>query len=87
MLELFTLTPGRVRYKDEEAELEKERRAALKARRDRFREIYSALELTVVCRRDGTLEMQWRGSPGCSEWRKGSAECCTVLASSENRLS
>jgi hypothetical protein len=39
MLEPFTLTPGRVRYKDEEAELEKERRAALKARRDRFREI------------------------------------------------
>jgi hypothetical protein len=22
-------------------------------------------------RRDGTLEMQWRGSPGCPLWRKG----------------
>ncbi len=74
-LEPFTLTPERIRYKGEE-ELEAERRAVLEARRDRFREIYSALGLTVVCRADGTLEMRWRG--GCSEWRKGTSACCTA---------
>jgi len=76
-LEPFTLIPTSVRYKDE-AELEEERRAALEARRDRFREIYSALGLTVVCCRDGTLEVQCRGGPGCSEWRKGTSGYCIV---------
>lgn len=71
----YRLTPERVRHKTEE-ELEAERRAALEERRGRFREIYSALGLTVVCQRDRSLEIRW-GSR-CSEWLKGTSGCCTV---------
>ncbi|MDQ4105719.1 MAG: hypothetical protein M3157_00890 [Actinomycetota bacterium] len=71
----YTLTPERIRHKDEE-ELETERRAALEQRRDRFREIYSALGLTVVCHQDRSLEIRWGN--GCSEWRRGTSRCCTV---------
>lgn len=71
----YRLTPERVRHKTEE-ELEAERRAALEERRDRFREIYSALGLTVVCHQDRSLEIRWRN--GCSEWRKGTSGYCTA---------
>ncbi len=74
-LGLYTLTPERIRHKDGE-QLEAERRAALEERRDRFREIYSALGLTVVCHRDRSLEIRWGN--GCSEWRKGTSGCCTA---------
>ena len=72
-LGIYELTPDSIRHKDEE-ELEAQRQAALDARRDRFREIYTALGLTVVCYRDRSLEIRW-GS-GCSEWRRFTAACC-----------
>jgi len=43
----YTLTPERVRHKDEE-KLEAEQWVTLEARRDWFRKIYTALGLTVV---------------------------------------
>ena len=72
-LGIYELTPERIRYKGEE-ELEAQRRTALEARRDRFREIYTALGLTVVCYADRSLEIRWGG--GCSEWRRGISACC-----------
>lgn len=72
-LGIYELTPDSIRSKGEE-ELEVERRAALEARRDRFREIYTALGLTVVCYQDRSLEIRW--GDGCSVWRRGTAACC-----------
>ncbi len=60
----YTLTPERIRHKDEE-ELQAERRVALEARWDRFREIFAALGLTAVCYQDRSLEIRWGN--GCSE--------------------
>ena len=71
----YTLTPERVRHKDEE-KLEAERRITLEARRDRFREIYTALGLNVVCHQDRGLDIWWSG--GCSRWPRGTSECCTA---------
>ncbi len=79
----YRLTPENIRQKDTE-QLEAERRASLEARRDRFREIYTALGLTVVCYQDRSLEIRWNGS--CPEWHKGTFGCCTVRASYESRL-
>ncbi len=72
---VYTLTPERIRHK-EDAELEADRRGSLEARRQAFREVYTALRLTVVCYKDGGLEIRWSG--GCSEWHRGSAGCCTA---------
>ena len=71
----YTLTPQNIRYKDAE-QLEAERRANLEARRDRFREIYTALGISVVCQENRSLEIRWSG--GCSRWHKGTSECCTA---------
>ena len=71
----YRLTPERVHHKDEE-KLEAERQATLEARRDRFREIYTALGLTVVCYQDRSLGIRWSG--GCSRWHKGTFGCCTA---------
>ena len=79
----YRLTPERVHHIDEE-KLEAVRQATLEARRDRFREIYTELGLTVVCYQDRSLGIRWSG--GCTEWHKGTFECCTVRASCESRL-
>lgn len=71
----YRLTPERIRHKDGE-KLEAERRTTLEARRDRFREIYTALRLTVACHQDRSLEIRWSG--GCSRWHRGTSECCTA---------
>ena len=70
----YTLTPERVRHKDEE-KLEAERRATLEARRDQFWEIYTALGLNVACYLR-SLDIRWSG--GCSRWPRGTSECCTA---------
>jgi hypothetical protein len=79
----YRLTPENIRHKDAE-QLEAERRASLEARRERFREIYTALGISVVVHKDRSLEIRWNGS--CPEWHKGTFGCCTVRASYESRL-
>ena len=71
------LTPERIRRKDED-QLEAERQAALEARRERFREIYTALGIGVVVNKDRSLEIHWSG--GCSRWHRGTFGCCTARA-------
>lgn len=71
----YTLTPESIRHRDAE-QLEAERRANLEARRDRFREIYAALGISVVVNKDRSLEIRWSG--GCSRWHRGTSECYTA---------
>lgn len=59
-LEPFAITPESIRHLPEE-ELAEKRRAAEEERSQRFRTLYEALDLRVVCHRDRSLEVTWGG--------------------------
>ncbi|MDP9477975.1 MAG: recombinase family protein [Actinomycetota bacterium] len=59
-LGIYTLTPERVRFLDEE-ELERRRNEERAERSARFRRLYDALNLRVVGHKDRSLEVSWGG--------------------------
>ncbi len=65
-LGVYTLTPESIRHLPEE-ELAEKRRAAEEERSQRFRDLYEALDLHVVCHKDLSLEVTWGGAQ-CPEW-------------------
>ena len=58
---VYTLSPESIRHLPEE-ELEEKRRTAEEERSQRFRDLYEALDLRVVCHKDRSLEVSWGGS-------------------------
>ena len=72
-LGIRVLTPECIRQLPEE-ELEEKRRAAEEERSQRFRELYEALDLRVVCHKDRSLEVTCGGSQ-CSVSRGRSEGC------------
>lgn len=56
----YTLTPERIRYLSDE-ELVEQRTKAQAERSERFRKLYEALDLRVVCHQDLSLEVSWGG--------------------------
>ena len=65
-LGVYTLSPKSIRHLPEE-ELAEKRRAAEEERSARFRDLYEALDLHVVCHKDLSLEVTWSGAQ-CPEW-------------------
>ena len=65
-LGVYRLTPENIRERTK-VEVEELRERAQRERSARFRDLYEALDLRVVCHKDLSLEVTWGGAQ-CPEW-------------------